>query len=214
MIKVAPSILSANFALMGDAVKMLNESCADYVHCDVMDGHFVPNLTFGQKMVADLKKISRLPMDVHLMIENPEMYVEEFAKAGADIITVHAEATVHLQRLLCRIKELGAKAGVSINPATPESAVKYVMNDVDLILVMSVNPGFGGQKFIPASMDKIRKIREMVDASGRNIEIEVDGGISGKNARDIEMAGATIAVAGSAVFSAADPKKAIEIIRG
>lgn len=211
MIKVAPSILSANFSCMNQAIEMLNASQADYIHCDVMDGVFVPNITFGSKMISDIKEIANLPLDVHLMISTPERYIENFVKAGADIITIHAEATTHLQRAITQIKHYGMKAGVALNPATPLSAIEYILDDVDLILIMSVNPGFGGQKFIPASIEKIQRLKQML--TGRNIVIEVDGGISAQNAKAVYEAGAELLVAGSAVFSAKDPQKAIEEIK-
>jgi len=212
MTKIAPSILSADFTKMQEAVEQLKTWGADLVHCDVMDGMFVPNISFGQKMIADLRKKTDLPLDVHLMVQQPERYVAEFAKAGADYITVHQEATVHLDRTLSMIRGCGCKSGVALNPATSPETLRYVLDQVDMILVMSVNPGFGGQKFIPSALDKIRAIREMI--GDRPIVIEVDGGVNGENAPLLKEAGAEILVAGSSVFGADDPKKAIEQLRG
>lgn len=203
MIKVAPSILSADFAHMGEAVAALEGLGADWVHCDVMDGIYVPNITFGPKMIADIRPLTRLPLDVHLMITEPERYISAFRDAGADIITVHQEATVHLHRVLAQIRDAGAKCGVVLNPATPLAAVEEVLDDVDMILLMSVNPGFGGQKFIPQTMDKICRLRKMLD--GRPVEIEIDGGVGAHNAAELAEAGASVLVAGSAFFGADDP---------
>ncbi|MEA4852780.1 MAG: ribulose-phosphate 3-epimerase [Christensenella sp.] len=214
MIKIAPSILSADFGNMQQAIEMLNEAGADYVHCDVMDGMFVPNITFGFQMISAVKKVAKMPLDVHLMIVEPERYIERFAQAGADLISIHAEATNHLQRALVQIKEAGAKPAVVLNPATPTDVLKYVMNDVDLILLMSVNPGYGGQSFIPAVLDKVKEVRSMIEASGRKIELEIDGGVSLKNNRTLIEAGADVLVAGSAVFGAEDPKTMIKALRG
>jgi len=209
---LAPSILSADFAKLAEDVKKSEQGGADWLHIDVMDGMFVPNISFGQKMIADLRKKTDLPLDVHLMVEKPERYVEEFAKAGADYITVHQEATTHLDRTLALICTCGCKSGVALNPATSPETLRYVLDQVDMILVMSVNPGFGGQKFIPSALDKIRAIREMI--GDRPIVIEVDGGVNGENAPLLKEAGAEILVAGSSVFGADDPKKAIEQLRG
>jgi ribulose-phosphate 3-epimerase len=199
-IKIAPSILSADFARLGEEVRAITEAGADYVHVDVMDGHFVPNLTIGPAVVAALRPHTKLPLDVHLMIAPCDALIPEFAKAGADIITIHAEAGPHADRSLQLIKSLGKKAGISICPATPESAIEYVLGMVDLILVMTVNPGFGGQSFIPAQLQKIASIRRMIAASGRAIELEVDGGINPKTAAEVARAGANVLVAGSAIF--------------
>lgn len=207
MIKVSPSILAADFAAMGDAVSKLEGWGADYVHCDVMDGSYVPNITFGPKMIEDIKKHTNLPLDVHLMIEQPERYVEQFRDAGADIITVHQEAVIHLHRVLGQIKGTGAKCGVVLNPATPVCMVENVLDDVDMILLMSVNPGFGGQAFIPGTIEKIKKLKAMI--GDRNIEIEIDGGVSDKNAALLTEAGANVLVMGSAVFNAENPSELI-----
>ena len=213
MIKVAPSILSADFTKMYDAVKMLENADADYIHCDVMDGVFVPNITFGQYMVRDLNKHTTLPLDVHLMIQSPEKFVESFAEAGADIITVHAEATVHLDRTLQMIRAAGVKCGVSLNPHTPLNVLEYVLDDVDMVLLMSVNPGFGGQKFIPSALKKAAALKAMIDKRGLNIDIEMDGGIGAGNIRQVVDAGVNVIVAGSAVFSSDDPADVISKLK-
>lgn len=209
MIKIAPSILSADFSAMGQAVELMQASGADYIHCDVMDGIFVPNITFGPPMIKSIKKHADIPLDVHLMIDRPERYIDAFADAGADIITIHAEATLHAERTLAYIKSKGIKAGIVLNPATHEDAVQYVMHLVDMILLMSVNPGFGGQKFIPAVLPKVEKVREMIEKSGRDIELEIDGGVNFDNIGDIINAGANVIVAGNTVFSYPDPAEAI-----
>lgn len=213
MIKVAPSILSADFTKMFEAIKMLEDAGADYIHCDVMDGAFVPNITFGQYMIRDLKKHTSLPLDVHLMIQKPERYVEDFAAAGADIITVHAEATDHLDRTLQLIRSTGKKTGVSLNPHTPLSVLDYVLYNVDMVLLMSVNPGFGGQSFISSSLDKASALKAMIDKRGLEIDIEMDGGISAKNVKEVTDAGVNVVVAGSAVFNAPDPKEEISKLK-
>lgn len=197
-VKIAPSILSADFARLGEEVRAIERAGCDWVHVDVMDGHFVPNITIGPLVVAALRPVTGKVLDVHLMIAPCDPYIEAFAKAGADIITVHAEAGPHLDRSLAAIRALGKKAGVSLNPSTPESVLAYVLDKVDLILVMSVNPGFGGQGFIPSAVDKIARIRTMV--AGRDIDIEVDGGINPETAALVAAAGANVLVAGSAVF--------------
>jgi ribulose-phosphate 3-epimerase len=202
MIKLAPSILSADFARLGEQIDEVTRAGADYIHVDVMDGHFVPNITIGAPVVASIRPMTSLPLDVHLMIEHPERYISEFVHAGADIITVHVEACPHLQRTIRLIKELGAKAGVSLNPATPLSAVEEFIPHVDLVLIMSVNPGFGGQSFIPATLPRIANMRKMLDDRKLSAELEVDGGITADNAPDIVKAGANILVAGNSIFRA------------
>ena len=200
-VKIAPSILSADFARLGEEVRAITEAGADYIHVDVMDGHFVPNLTIGPLVVRAVRSYSDLPFDVHLMITPADPYLEAFAQAGADIITVHAEAGPHLHRSLQNIKALGKRCGVSIVPGTPVAAVAHVMDMVDLILVMTVNPGFGGQQFIASQLEKIAELRRMIDATGRDIDLEVDGGINAETAPKVIAAGANVLVAGSAVFT-------------
>ncbi len=214
-VKVAPSILSANFANLGKEVEDITEAGADYIHIDVMDGHFVPNITIGPDVVKSLRSYTHLPFDVHLMIEPPEPYIEAFVDAGADIITIHAEATTHLNSLISQIKSLGVKAGVSIVPSTPPDVLDYVLSELDLVLIMSVNPGFGGQSFIGNSIDKIRELRYMIDETGKEIELEVDGGINADTAEFCREAGASILVSGSAIFTGnqKDYKQNINIIR-
>ncbi len=213
-IKIAPSILSADFSKMGEEVKSLEGSGADLVHCDVMDGVFVNNITFGIKMVEDLRKITSLPLDCHLMIVEPQKYVERFVRAGADIVTVHAEACKEgLKDTLMLIKNAGAKCGAVINPDTPVSAIREVLPLSDMVLVMSVFPGFGGQKFIPEVLEKVREIRSLAEENGWNLDIEIDGGISSLNAAEVKAAGANVLVAGSAVFKAPDRRQAIEALR-
>ena len=209
--KIAPSILSADFAALGDAIALMEAAGADQIHVDVMDGHFVPNLTIGLPVIESIKKRTRLPLDLHLMIEEPERWVERYARAGGDLITVHAEACVHLQRVVTQIREAGARPGVAINPATPPSVLEYVLDDLDLVLTMSVNPGFGGQPFIPATYPKVRRLRELLQ--GRAGEISIDGGVKVSNAGDLAGAGAQILVAGSAIFDAADPIQAVRDLR-
>jgi ribulose-phosphate 3-epimerase len=200
-IKLAPSILSANFARLGAQVREAEAAGADWLHVDVMDGHFVPNITIGPLVVAALRPLTALPLDVHLMIEHPERYLADFARAGANVITVHVETCPHLHRTIQMIKELDVKAGVTLNPGTPLHTLEEVLPMVDLVLVMSVNPGFGGQSYIPASSAKIRRLRSMLEAAGSHAELEVDGGVKASNAADIVAAGASILVAGSAVFN-------------
>jgi len=202
MIKLAPSILSADFACLGEQIDKVARAGADYIHVDVMDGHFVPNITIGAVVVASIRPVTSLPLDVHLMIEHPERYISEFVQAGADIITVHVEASPHLHATIRLIKELGAKAGVSLNPATPIGAVEEFLPHVDLVLVMSVNPGFGGQSFIPETLPRIANMRKILDDRGLSAELEVDGGINADNAVDIVKAGANVLVAGNSVFKA------------
>ena len=204
-VKIAPSILSANFAKMGEEVRSLETNGADLVHCDVMDGVFVNNITFGIKMVEDLRKITSLPLDCHLMIVNPEKYVERFAKAGADIITVHYEACQdNLKEVLQLIQSTGVKCGAVINPDTPVEKIKDVIPLCDMVLVMSVFPGFGGQKFIPTALDKLREIRAIIDGLDKDIDLQIDGGVTADNVEEIKAAGANVIVAGSAVFKAED----------
>jgi len=210
MIQIAPSILSADFMRMGEEIHAAEEAGADLLHIDVMDGHFVPNITIGPSIVAAIRKITKLPLDVHLMIEDPDKYLPDFVDAGADYLTVHSEAAVHLHRTVQWIKEKGIKAGVSINPATPVSQLESIITDIDLVLLMSVNPGFGGQKFIPATMEKIRKTKTMISAAGSRALIEIDGGVKQENAKEIADAGADILVIGSAFFESGDYKKTME----
>ena len=212
-VRIAPSILSADFANLGEEVRALEAAGADWVHVDVMDGHFVPNLTIGPMVVKALKPHTRLPLDVHLMIAPVDPYVPAFAEAGADVITVHAEAGAHLHRTLQLVRSLGKRAGVSLNPGTPAEVLDQVIDDIDLILVMTVNPGFGGQKFISRQLDKIAALRRRIDASGRAIDLEVDGGITADNAARVLAAGADVLVAGTATFSGGPGRYAENIRR-
>lgn len=204
MKKIAPSILSADFSRLGEEISAVEAAGADYIHIDVMDGHFVPNITIGPLIVEAARKVTSLPLDVHLMIENPDLYIADFAAAGADIIVVHAEAVNHLHRTVQLIKSLGKKAGVSLNPATPLNVLDYVIEDLDLVLLMTVNPGFGGQSFIEVCLPKIHSLRAMLDRRGCEAELEVDGGVKASNIAKIAHAGADVFVAGSAVFNSSD----------
>lgn len=205
VVKIAPSILSADFSRLGDEVEMLHKGGADYIHIDVMDGHFVPNLTFGPVVVKAIRDRTDLPFDVHLMMNNPLDYLDDFVDAGADIITVHAEVLPHLHRAIQEIKEKGVRAAVSLNPSTPLNVLDYVLDDLDMVLLMSVNPGFGGQAYIPAVTDKIADLKKEIDRRDLDTDIEVDGGISINNIEEVANAGANVFVAGSAVFNAPDP---------
>ena len=208
--KLSPSVLSADFAKLGEQVRLVDEAGADYIHLDVMDGKFVPNISFGMPVIEAVRRVTDKPLDVHLMIEEPIRYLEEFKAAGADIVTVHAESCVHLHRTISRIRELDMKAGVALNPATSVSVLNYIFDDIDLALVMSVNPGFGGQTFIPAVLDKIKRIHKIADDKGlMNLEIEVDGGVTLNNVSAVVDAGADVIVAGSAIFKG-DPEKNVK----
>jgi ribulose-phosphate 3-epimerase len=198
---IAPSILSADFARLGEEVRAVSAAGADWIHVDVMDGHFVPNLTIGPMVVQALKPCTSLPVDVHLMVSPVDVWLPQFAAAGADILTVHPESGAHLHRSVQAIRALGKRAGVALNPATPPEAIDYVLGDIDMVLVMSVNPGFGGQAFIASQLDKIRAVRRRIDAAGRNIRLQVDGGVNAETARAVVEAGADVLVAGSAVFA-------------
>jgi ribulose-phosphate 3-epimerase len=209
--RIAPSILSADFAALGEAIARVEAAGADQLHVDVMDGHFVPNLTLGPPVIESIRKRTRLPLDVHLMIEEPDRWVETYVRAGADYLTVHAEATPHLERILAQIREAGAKAGVALNPSTPPEVLEYVLEDLDLVLVMSVNPGFGGQSFIPTAYEKIRRLRTLL--GGRDVLVSVDGGVKADNAGPLARAGATVLVAGSSIFGAPDPGAAVAALR-
>jgi ribulose-phosphate 3-epimerase len=206
-IKVSPSILASDFAKLGEEVKSIERAGADYVHIDVMDGHFVPNITIGPRVVKHLRKVTKLPFDVHLMIENPDDYIEAFAEAGADIIGVHYEACTHLDRTISKIKALGKKVCVTLSPATSEDVLDYVLDKLDMILVMTVNPGFGGQKFIDSQVEKIANIRKKIDNLGLNIDLEVDGGINDETCKKVIKAGANVLVAGSFVFKGKTDKE-------
>lgn len=213
MVKVAPSLLSADFRMLENEIQAVEKAGADLIHIDVMDGHFVPNITIGPLVLKAARKSTKLPLDVHLMIENPDNYIQAFADAGADIITVHVEACPHLHRTVQLIRSLKVRPGVVLNPSTPLSVLDYILNDVDIVLLMSVNPGFAGQSFIPSVLPKIRQLKKMVQNKSSNIEIEVDGGVKTNNAKEIRDAGVSILVAGSAVFNSLDYKESIYNIR-
>ena len=213
MIKISPSLLSANFSKLGEEILAIEKAGANYIHIDVMDGNFVPNITIGNEVIKSLRPISALPFDVHLMIKNPDLHVKAFADAGADIITIHAEATIHLDRSLALIQSLGKKVGISLVPSTHENIVDYVLDRLDLILVMTVNPGFGGQKFLNSQLKKIENLRQKIEKSGRKIELEVDGGINDQNAKLVIAAGANVLVSGSYIFAAKNYGEAISKLK-
>ena len=213
MIKIAPSILSADFSRLGEEIRAAEKAGADLIHVDVMDGHFVPNITIGPLVVKAVKKVASIPLDVHLMIEDPDRYIKDFAESGADIITVHSEACVHLHRSIQNIKECGVKAAVSINPATPLSNIELVLPIVDMVLLMSVNPGFGGQKFIPEVLLKIRQLKSLITGSKLKVEIEVDGGVTVDNVAEVQTAGADIVVMGSAFYNSKDYAETVRVVR-
>jgi ribulose-phosphate 3-epimerase len=211
--KISPSILSADFSRLGEEVKAVERAGADYIHVDVMDGHFVPNITIGPMIVKAVGRVTRLPKDVHLMISNPDAYLDVFVNAGSDILTVHVEAATHLHRTVHHIKALGARAGVSLNPATPLDVLDYILPDLDMVLLMTVNPGFEGQAFIPEVIPKIRRLRERIDQLGLDTEIEVDGGIGPDTIGRVSSAGADVFVAGSAIFYSDDYRQTIQLMR-
>ena len=213
MVKIAPSILSADFARLGEGLQAIAEGGADIIHFDVMDGHFVPNITVGLPVVKAVRAVSKLPIDTHLMITQPARYVEEFVAAGANMVSVHVEADPHLHRTLAAIRNKGAQAGVVLNPGTPLSTLEEILPYADYVLLMSVNPGFGGQKFIPTLVDKVRRLRRMIDERGLQVSIEIDGGIDLTNAAEVVAAGAEILVAGSAIFAQPDPAQAVRDLR-
>jgi len=210
---IAPSILSADFSKLGDEIKAVEDAGADWIHIDVMDGHFVPNITIGPLIVEAARRVTSLPLDVHLMIENPERYIKDFAEAGADLISVQVEACVHLNRTIQMIMESDLRAGVVLNPATPLSSIEWVLKYVDFVMIMSVNPGFGGQAFIPNSIDKIMALRKMIHENGLNTLIEIDGGVNDKTIKSVSDAGVDVFVAGSAIFGSPDYKKTIARFR-
>ncbi len=213
MVKIAPSILSADFSRLGDEIKAVEDAGADWIHVDVMDGHFVPNITIGPPVIESIRKVTKLPLDVHLMIEHADCYVKSFAEAGADLLTVHVEACPHLSRTLQTIRELDVRAGVVLNPATPLSSLEEVLHEIDMVLLMSVNPGFSGQSFIPSILDKASNLRDIMSHYEDEIEMQVDGGVRVDNAGKIKEAGASVLVAGSAIFNSKDYKKTIQQLR-
>jgi len=210
---IAPSILSADFSRLGEEINAVERAGADWIHVDVMDGHFVPNITIGPAVVEAVKRVTGLPLDVHLMIENADQYLEDFVKAGSDLLTVQVEACVHLHRTIQAIKELGVKAAVALNPSTPVSTIEWVLEEVDMVLIMSVNPGFGGQKFIPQALQKIEELKSMIGARNPNVLIQVDGGVNEKTIRSVSKAGADVFVAGSAIFGSSDYGETISKFR-
>jgi ribulose-phosphate 3-epimerase len=213
MKKLAPSILSADFTRLGDEIRAVEEAGADYIHIDVMDGHFVPNITIGPLVVEAIKNVSNLPLDVHLMISNPDRYIKDFIKAGSNLLSVHAETCPHLQRTVNQIRELGVKPAVVLNPSTSLSMLEYILEEVDMVLLMTVNPGFGGQKFISSMIPKIKKLRKLIDEKHLSVELEVDGGINLDNISQVAKAGADVIVAGSSVFKSADCKETVRLMK-
>ncbi len=213
MIKIAPSILSADFSRLGEEIRAAEKAGADMIHVDVMDGHFVPNITIGPLVVKAVKKVASIPLDVHLMIEDPDKYIKDFAESGADIITVHSEACMHLHRSIQNIKECGVKAAVSINPATPLQDIEIILPYVDMVLLMSVNPGFGGQKFIPEVLPKITQLKSLIDHNKLKVEIEVDGGVTVDNVAEVHRAGTDIVVMGNAFYNSKDYAETVRIVR-
>ena len=213
MRKIAPSILSADFTKLGEEIKAVETAGADYIHIDVMDGHFVPNITVGPMIVKAARKITDLPLDVHLMIENPERYIDDFVEAGSDVITVHVETATHLHRLLGVVRDAGIKAGAALNPATPLSSIQHVLHTMDMVVLMTVNPGFGGQSFIPAVLPKIEELKRIKDEKGMEIDIEVDGGINVENIAQVARAGANVFVAGNAVFGSSNYAETIALMK-
>ena len=213
MKKLAPSILSADFSRLGEEIKAVEEAGADYIHIDIMDGHFVPNITVGPLVVETAKAVTTLPLDVHLMISEPDRYVQDFIKAGSDLLSVHVETCPHLQRTLTYIRELGGKPAAVLNPSTPLSTLENVMNDLDMVLLMTVNPGFGGQKFIPTMLPKIKQLRKLIDEKKLPIELEVDGGVNLENIGGISEAGADVVVAGSAIYKSKDCRETVRLMK-
>jgi len=211
--KIAPSLLSADFSKIAEHIGAVERAGANYLHLDVMDGRFVPNITWGPKIIGDLRHLTRLPFDAHLMIVEPERYLDQFHEAGADIITVHLEACIHLQRTVTHVRSLGARAGVALNPSTPVALLEDVIGDLDLVLIMSVNPGFGGQSFLPIALKKLREAREMIDEFNPGCELEVDGGVGRENVREVVAAGADVLVMGSSIFGASDPGAELRALR-